>query len=165
MSHLRPRLSLPIGFLASAVSLSAGLSPLIMTARSALLPSPSCRATSLAKIAATTVTTLHTKNIALQPGPRQIRGPRGGSVSIARISVCSSSRYAGSPMIRRTRSLVSFYAPFQAKRLRQRQFLQLSQFCTADQNLMPAVIFTGFQYFNLITVGPFASIAHVALTQ
>ena len=30
---------------------------------------------------------------------------------------------------------------------------QRSQFCTTDQNLMPTVIFTGFQYFSLITVG------------
>ena len=57
MSHARPTVALPIGSLANAVSLSAGFSPLITTAGSALLPSPSCRATSLAAIALTTVTT------------------------------------------------------------------------------------------------------------
>jgi hypothetical protein len=57
MSHARPTVSLPIGTLANAVSLSAGFSPPITTAGSALLPPPSCGTASLAAIALTTVTT------------------------------------------------------------------------------------------------------------
>ena len=56
MSHAGPTVSLPIASLANSVSLSAGFRPLITSAGSALLPSPSCRATSLAAIALTTVT-------------------------------------------------------------------------------------------------------------
>ena len=57
MSHARPTLSLPIGSLANAVSFSAGFSPLITTAGSALLPSSSRSTAPLAAIALTTVTT------------------------------------------------------------------------------------------------------------
>ena len=57
MSHAKTTVPLPIGSLANAVSRPAGFSPLITAAGRALLPSPSCRATSTAAIALTTVTT------------------------------------------------------------------------------------------------------------
>ena len=56
MSHARPTLSPPVGWLANAMSLSAGFGPLITTAGRALLPAPSCRAASITAVPLTAVT-------------------------------------------------------------------------------------------------------------
>ena len=73
MSHPRPASSLPVGSLANAVSLCPGFGPLVTTAGRALLPSPSCRATSLAAIALTAVATAahkeHSATARLMTGP------------------------------------------------------------------------------------------------